>query len=382
MRIQSRFLNVLGVAIGTIASASLFAATPGVTDKEIKIGGHMPTSGPFAIYGVAAKGAQMYFAKVNAEGGVHGRQINYIFEDDLGNPAKALEITKKFVQRENIFANFLSLTPTHSAVVDFLDSRKVPDMFFGDPSPKSNVFNKYRFPALTNASQEAVSLANYVVKHFPGKKVGIVAENVVAGSESFASAKKTLAGHNQVVVDELVDPGELNLQPQMAKLKSKNAEVVINFTGLAATAALMKTAAQDNYKPQWLVASYDTTYFLLDMAGANVAEGTIGQVALENEFSETPAMKDLVAKWSKVDPETPANLLVVYGYTNAEILVEVLKRAGKDLTRENFVAAAETLKNYKCTFCLLPINVDGSQHNLFPAVKYQVVKGGKWKPLN
>lgn len=366
------------LALGSLfAVTSAAAATPGVSDTEIKIGAHTPTSGPYAIYGLVSKGAQMYFDEVNAAGGVNGRKIKYLVEDDLGNPAKALEVTKKLVQQEQVFAFLLSLTPTHAAVIDFLKAKKVPDMFFGDPSAKSQVFDKFRFQALASASEEGTNLAKYIVKHFKGKKVAILAENSVS-KEGIDPAKKILAGNNEVVAVELVEVSDMNLQPPVLKIKNAKADVILDLLPIPSTAAAIKVAAQEKFKVQWLVPSYTGHTYLTDMTSPEQSNGVIGQTSWENEKSGSAKMSKFVASWNKIDSETPPNLLLIYGYASADAFVEALKRAGKDLTREKLVAAAEGLKGYQCAFCLFPVNLSGTQHNLFDKMKYEVVKDGKW----
>ncbi|GAA1741351.1 ABC transporter substrate-binding protein [Luedemannella helvata] len=320
------------------------AAVPGVTDTEIIVGTHTPLTGPAAAgYSEIAPAAKAYFDYVNANGGVHGRKITYKIMDDGYNPANTQQVVRQLVLQDKVFAILNGLgTPTHSNVLDFLNTNKVPDLFVASGSLSWNQPTKYplTFGFNTDYTVEGKILGTYVKQNFAGKKTCFLGQDDDFGRDSLVGVKKALG---TVAAEQKYTVTNTNVGPQIGAFKAAGCEVVILATVPGFTALSIGTAARLAFKPQWVVSNvgsdYPTVAALLKEA-APLAEGMVG-------ISPLPAVSDAADPWTALfkkvhdahAPNTPFTGNTVYGMSMAYLFVQVLQAAGKDLTREGLVAA-------------------------------------------
>src|SRR5919202_2530807 len=173
-------LAVLSTALVVVAASSSGALAQkkydtGATDSEIKIGNIMPYSGPASAYGVIGKTEEAYFRKINAEGGINGRKINFISYDDAYSPPKAVEQARKLVESDEVLLIFNSLgTPPNSAIQKYMNSKKVPQLFVATGATKWN--DPQDFPWTMgwqpNYQSESIIYAKYIMRELPNAKIG------------------------------------------------------------------------------------------------------------------------------------------------------------------------------------------------------------------
>jgi ABC-type branched-subunit amino acid transport system substrate-binding protein len=319
---------------------------PGVTDTEVVVGTHMPLTGPAAAgYSEIAPATKAYFDYVNANGGVHGRKITYKIMDDGYNPANTQQVVRQLVLQDKVFAILNGLgTPTHTSVLDFLNTNKVPDLFVASGSLSWNQPAKYplTFGFNTDYTVEGKILGTHLKQNFAGKKTCFLGQDDDFGRDALAGVQKALG---TLASTQTYTVTNTNIAPQIGAFKAAGCEVVVLATVPGFTALSIGTAARLKFAPQWVVSNvgsdYPTVAALLKEA-APLAEGMIG-------ISPLPAATDAADPWTALfkrvhdqyAPSTPFNGNTVYGMSVGYLFVQALQAAGKDLTREGLVAAVE-----------------------------------------
>src|SRR5947207_1659992 len=232
------------------SSAALTASAPGITPTQITIGSHQPLTGPAAPgYSEIAPASNAYFKYVNANGGINGRKIKYIYRDDSYNPTNTVNVVKQLVLQDKVFAIFDGLgTPTHTKVVDYLNSSKVPDLFVatGCPCWDGNS-HPYTFGWQTQYTIEGKILGNYIKQKFPGKKVGVLYQDDDFGQGGLAGLKKEIS--SQIVSAQPYQPTNTKVASQVTAIKGKGAQVLVDFTIPAFTALERLTSVKLGYNP-------------------------------------------------------------------------------------------------------------------------------------
>ncbi|MFC5288298.1 ABC transporter substrate-binding protein [Actinokineospora guangxiensis] len=330
-------------------------AAPGVTADTVVIGTHQPLTGPAAPgYATISAGAKAMYSYINDNGGIHGRTIDYRVEDDGYNPTRTVEVVKKLVLQDEVFAIVGGLgTPTHSKVVDFLTTEGVPDLLVASGAlqwddPKSPM----TFGFQVDYTREGKILGDYIAKNIPNAKVGVFHQNDDVGRDGNAGIEQ----HAQPVTKQGYDPANTDVLPQITALKESGADVVVCMCVPAFTALAILTSARIGYQPQFVVSSIGAdprtlTGLLSEFgkrAGAEVSapallEGLIGSGYL-------PDINDAADPWTalfqevhkKYIPDVPLTNTVVYGMAQAYTFGQALKEAGPELTREKIVAAFES----------------------------------------
>src|SRR5712692_3749343 len=278
------------------------ASAPGITATTITIGSHQPLTGPAAPgYSEIAQAANAYFHWVNGNGGVYGRSITYLYEDDGYNPQNTSTVVHKLVLEDNVFAIFNGLgTPTHLAVVDYLNSSKVPDLFVASGCDCWNQPSKYpeTFGWQPDYIIEGKITGKYVNDNFSGMKVGYLYQDDDFGQGGVSGLDSQIPAANVVSKQNYV-PTNTNLGPQLATLQAMGAKVVVLYTIPAFTAITLLTAAGLHYHPTWVVSSVGAdpttltglvTAFSKGAAGASLLDGIVSSGYL-------PATTDTSNPW-------------------------------------------------------------------------------------
>ncbi len=353
--------------------------TVGITDSSITFGTHQPLTGPAAPgYSEIAPASQAYFDYVNAHGGVYGRKIHLIIKNDEYNPTNTVNVVHQLVLQEKVFGIFEGLgTPTHTKVVGFLNSEKIPDLFVasGCPCWDNGTEHPYTFGWQPNYTIEGKIMGQYIAQHFPGKKVGVLYQDDDFGQGGLAGIKDELPA-SDIVSAQPYQSGTETLAPQITAIKSAGAEVAVYFTVPIYTAIGQLTAFTLGYKPQLFVSNVGidptTVATLLKTVSKGKASGT-GLIEGTYTNGYLPSSANTSNEWvefflkikQKYDPSPPFDGNVLYGMANAYTLVQALEAAGKNLTRESVVKAIEENGAKWSGPGLVPYRYSKTQHGGF-----------------
>jgi len=357
----------------------------GVTDTEILLGTHLPLSQTLAAaYAPVGDGMRAYFDYINdTEGGVYGRKIRVIVGDDHFNPPDTVEVVRKLVEQDGIFAMVSGLGDVpHAAVWKYLEDEGVPDMFLATGLHKmTEPPVKTRFGGIPDYLVEGRMLGTYIAKNYNGKKLGILRENSEMGVDGLNGVKMGLEGSDvEIVADESYEITESDMTAQAQRLKNAGAEVVVAEAGPIQSASLVKIAREVlAWDVPILVSGVDVSQIFITLAGVENAEGVISVVFGHQVYeTDNPGIQRHIEIIKKYAPNVEPSGFTLYGAVTAELMVEALKRAGPDLTREKLCDAAETIRDWTCSVCLTPINMSPTDHRPFEVEVYNKVEGGNW----
>jgi ABC-type branched-subunit amino acid transport system substrate-binding protein len=331
------------------------ASDTGVTADTIKIGSHYPLTGVAAPgYSTIPLGAQAYFDYVNKNGGVNGRKIDWVYKDDAYNPTNTSQVVNELVLKDEVFAIMGGLgTPTHSAVVDFLNSEGVPDLFVASGSrlwgedPKKNPDT---FGWQTDYESEGKIIGQYIAQKFPNAKVGLFLQDDDFGQDGEKGVRQFI--DKQVVSAQRYTPGNTAVGPQIAALKAAGADFVVGFNVPAYTALSQLTALQLGFKPQWFYSNVGSDPTLVGallnnfsqgkVADASSLEGTITTAYLPTvDHPDDPWVQLFQKVWDASGQTGPMSNYHIYGMSQAYTMVQALQAAGQNPTRTSLVDAVE-----------------------------------------
>ena len=272
----------LAVTLGPAA-----AQTPGVTATEVKVGNTNPYSGPASAYGTIGKALGAYFKKVNDEGGVNGRKINYISYDDSYSPPKAVEMVRKLVEQDEVAALFQTLgTPTNTAIHKYVNAQKVPHLFVATGATKWN--DPKNFPWSMgwqpNYQTEGRIYAAYILKNFPDAKIGILYQNDDYGKDYRKGLHDGLgeAAKKMVVLEQTYEVTDPTIDSQIVNLKNSGATVFFNVTIPKFAVQAIKKAHDIGWKPAHFLNNVSSSLAtVLKPAGLEASRGLITALYLK-----------------------------------------------------------------------------------------------------
>lgn len=357
-------------------------AVPGVTDTSIKIGAFGALSGPVAAVGVPVKkGMEAYIKHINDQGGVNGRKIELVFEDDAFNPANALAAVKKMVEQDKVFAIAPGLgTPGVLATLDYMTEKQVPFVYpMTGASQPAYPLKKNTFTVQPNYVDEGKILTQYAAEKMGAKKLAVLWQNSDIGKQGLEGVKAQLAKAGvQLVYEGAHDVKDVDFSTHILKAKEAGADTVVLYTVVGQCAGILKEAQKQGYKANFITTYINSDLNLLKLAG-DAAEGLlIGGWVPISDMSD-PNFKKFVEVYQKYNgtAEMPSGYASA-GFIAGEILVEGLKRAGKDLDREGLIKALESFKDYSGILAQ-GITYTAESHS---GVKYLLlikVQGGKFE---
>jgi ABC-type branched-subunit amino acid transport system substrate-binding protein len=378
------------LVVAGCGSSGNSSSAPGVTATSITFGTHQPLTGPAAPgYSEIAPASQAYFDYLNAKGGINGRKIHLIIKNDEYNPTQTVSVVHELVLNDNVFGIFEGLgTPTHTKVVGFLNSSKVPDMFVasGCPCWDKGSEQPYTFGWQPNYTIEGKILGQYLKQHFAGKKIGVFYQDDDFGNGGLTGIKDELPA-SQIVATQPYQPGGTNVAPQISAIKAAGAEVLVDFTVPIYTALGQLTSFTLGYKPQLVVSNVGidpTTVggllktFSKGKAGTELIEGAItdGYLPPSSEGSNP-----WIALFKKIkdeyDKSAPFDGNVEYGMANAYTLAQALQLAGKDLTREKLIDVVNEDGAKLTGPGLVPFRYSKTEHGGYAGVAMAQVRAGK-----
>src|SRR5258706_3033346 len=363
----------------------------GATDSEIKIGNIMPYSGAASAYGVIGKTEAAYFKKINDAGGINGRKINFISYDDGYSPPKTVEQARKLVESDEVLFIFNSLgTPPNSAIHKYMNSKKVPQLFVATGATKWN--DPKDFPWTMgwqpNYQSETQIYAKYILKEKPNAKIAVMYQNDDYGKDYLKALKDGLGSKaaSMIVAEESFETSEPTIDNHIVKLKSTNADIFINISTPKFAAQAIKKMGETGWKPLHFLNNVAASVgSVIKPAGYENAQDIISAAymkdASDKQWDNDPGMKEFYPFLAKDFPE--GNKLdgsVVVGYGVAQTLVEVLKKCGDNLTRENVMKQAASLKDFRTEVLLPGIKINTSPTDFAPISQLQLMKfkGEKW----
>ena len=367
-------------------AAQPVAAAPG--DEEIRIGNTMPYSGPASAYGVIGKTLAAYFDKVNAEGGVNGRRIRFISYDDAYSPAKTSELVRKLVEQDRVLLVFGSVGgATSAAVRPYLNASKVPQLF--NASGPAMWDQPQEFPWTMgwqpNYQTEGRIYAQYLLENHPRGKIAVLYQDDAFGNDALKGLKDGLGGKMPMVVAPY-KVTDASIDPQLAKLKASGSDIFVNFTTPKFATIAIRRVAEMGWKPVQLLEAASNSVAVMRPAGLENSEGVLSAgYYLEPDDPATasdPAFPEWSAFMDRYAPSlSKSDGLTSYSYALGRTMVEVLRRCGNDLSRENIMRQAATLKGLQIPMLVpgIAINTSPSDHAPIEQMQMQRFKDGKWE---
>src|SRR5687767_8951135 len=363
----------------------------GATDTEIKIGNINPYSGPASAYGVIGKTIDAYFKKINAEGGINGRKINFITYDDGYSPPKAVEQTRKLVESDEVLLMFQPLgTPGNTAIQKYLNGKKVPQLFVATGATKWNdpKNNPWTMGWQPNYQTESQIYAQYIMKEKPNAKIAILYQNDDYGKDYVKGLKDGLGAKaaSMIVAESSYEVSEPTVDSHIVKLRSSGADVFFNVATPKFAAQAIKKMAEIQWQPLHVLNSVGSSIgSVIKPAGYENSQGIISAAYIKDptdpQWKDDPAMKKFDEFLAKYYPDgNRIDASVIYGYTVAQTMVQTLKQAGDNLTRENIMKEAANLKNLEHDTLLPGIKINTSPTNFAPISQFQLqqFKGETW----
>src|ERR1700755_3199985 len=381
---------VAGVLATTPASAQK-KYDPGATDTEIKIGNIMPYSGPASSYGVIGKTEAAYMDMINAKGGIGGRKIDFISYDDAYSPPKAIEQARKLVESDEVLFIFQSLgTPSNSAIMKYMNAKKVPQLFvasgatkFGDPKnfPWTMGFQP-------NYQSEGHIYAKYILEHYPNSKIAVFWQNDDAGKDQFKGLKDGLGDKaNLIVADKSYEVSDPSVDSQIVALHDSGADTFFSWAAPKGSAQAIRKVGELGWKPRFFLANTATSVAgAVKPAGLDYAKDIISTAYLKDPtdpaWKDDPGAKAWLEFMDQYYPDgDKTNVNNVSGYVLAQNLVQVLKQCGDELTRANVMRQAANIKDFSNEMMLPGIKVNTGPDDFFPVEQTQLMKfdGEAWR---
>jgi branched-chain amino acid transport system substrate-binding protein len=364
----------------------------GASDTEIKIGNIMPYSGPASAYGVIGTTEARYFQKINAEGGINGRKINFISYDDAYSPPKTVEQARKLVESDEVLFIFNPLgTPPNSAIQKYMNAKKVPQLFVATGATKWN--DPKDFPWTMgwqpNYQSETQIYAKVILKEHPNAKIAVLYQNDDYGKDYLKGLKDGLGAKaaSMIVAEESYETSEPSIDSHIVKLKSTGADVFVNISTPKFAAQAIKKVSEIGWKPVHFLNNVSASIgSVIQPAGFEHAQGIISSAYLKDptdpQWKNDAGMKTWHEFLDKYFPEANrADASVMFGYTVAQGIVHVLKSCGDNLTRENVMKQAASIKDLELGGLLPGIKANTSATDFAPLSQLQLqrLKGETWE---
>jgi branched-chain amino acid transport system substrate-binding protein len=387
---------VLAAAVLVTAAGARPTATPGVTSTEIKFGSSVPLGGEAAIAGNVARGIDAYFKYVNAKGGVFGRKLKFIYLDDNYEPGRAVNNTIRLVQQEQVFAMFSSLgTSNNLAVRKLLNDAKVPQLFVSSGATTfGRDYRKYPWTIgyIPPYSEEGELYGRYVVKNIKKPKIAVLYQDDDYGRDLYGGLRRGLGKKASAIVAKVAyDPTSADVQPQVTQLRASKANVFMIFAFGKFSLQAFNAVSRLGWKPQIFVNDVSSASALMAIVPQNAANGSISIV-----FGKDPAapawrrdkgirlFQSILKQYgTDVGSRDLQDGYYTAGMATAYTLVDALKKAGKNLTRDGIMRAATHLNEKGNPFVLPGIVIHTTPTSRFPLtqVKLQRWSAKSWHPF-
>jgi len=387
---------VLAAAVPVTAAGARPLATPGVTSTEIKIGSSVPLSGEAAIAGNVARGIDAYFKYVNAKGGVFGRKLKFVYLDDGYDPGRAVNNTIRLVQQEQVFAMFSSLgTSNNLAVRKLLNDAKVPQLYVSSGATTfGRDYKKYPWTIgyIPPYSEEGAVYGQYVVKNIKKPKIAVLYQDDDYGRDLYAGLRRGLGKKAGAIVSKVAyDPTSADVQPQVTQLKASKANVFMIFAFGKFSLQAFNAVSRLGWKPQIFVNDVSSASALMSIVPQNAANGSISIVFGKDPAAPAWRRDKGIRLFQSILRQYGADIgsrdlqdgYYTAGMATAYTLVDTLKKAGKNLTRDGVMRVATHLTEKNNPFVLPGIVIHTTSTSRFPLtqVKLQRWSAKSWHPF-
>ncbi|MGY4256311.1 branched-chain amino acid transport system substrate-binding protein [Bradyrhizobium sp. USDA 4516] len=392
-----RQLTAFAAALALVAASGSAALAQkkydtGASDTEIKIGNIMPYSGAASAYGVIGKTEEAYFRKINAEGGINGRKITFISYDDAYTPPKTVEQARKLVESDEVLLIFNSLgTPPNSAIQKYMNQKKVPQLFVATGATKWN--DPQNFPWTMgwqpNYQSESIIYAKYILKNKPDAKIAVLYQNDDYGKDYLKGFKDGLGAKaaTMIVAEDSYEVTEPTIDSHIVRLKASGADVFFNITTPKFAAQAIKKNAELGWKPLHFLNNVSGSIgSVIKPAGFENAQDIVSSQYFKDPTDAQWKTDKAMIAWNefldKYYPEANrADASVMYAYIVSQGLVHVLKACGDNLTRENIMKQAASIRDYEPGGLLPGVKVNTSATDFAPLSQLQLIrfKGETWE---
>jgi branched-chain amino acid transport system substrate-binding protein len=388
-------MAVLAAACAVLAAAPASAQKrydPGASDSEIKIGQTMPFSGSFSAYATIGKAEAAYFRMINDQGGINGRKITLIAYDDSYNPAKTVEQTRRLVESDGVLLVFQSLgTVQNAAVQKYLNNIKVPQLFastgatrFSDP-----VNFPWTMAINLNYQTEGRIYGRYILANHPDAKIGILYQNDEFGKDYVIGLKQALGAKaaSMVVAEAAYEPTDPTVDSQIVMLKTVGADLFYNVSSAKFAAQAIRKIAELGWKPVHILPFISSSVGgVLKPAGFDASQGIIsanyGKDPSDPTWDNDTGMKMWRTFMEKYYPEgDTSSFYNTYGYSSAQLLALVLRNCGDNLTRENVMKQATSLKDVQLDLLLpgMVMNTSPTDYRIVKQLQMMRFSGERWE---
>ena len=388
----------LGAAIGLAVALAPCAQAqkkydPGASDTEIKIGNTMPYSGPASAYGTIGKTEAAYFNKINDEGGINGRKVNFITLDDGYSPPKTVEMVRRLVEQDEVLLVFQTLgTPSNTAIHTYINGKKVPQLFVATGASKWNdpKGHPWTMGWQPNYQTEAAIYAQHILKTVPNPKIAVLLQNDDFGKDYLKGLKDGLGDKvNLIVAEATYETTDATVDSQIVQLQGSGANVFFNIATPKFAAQAIRKAYDTGWKPTQYVANVSVSVAtVLTPAGLDKSMGVLssiyGKDPTDTRWDSDLGMNEWRAFMKKYYPDgSLTDAANVYGYGAARTLVQVLRQCGDNLTRENVMRQAANLKDFDTGVALPGIRINTGPADYAPIESVQLVRfdGKTWAPI-
>jgi len=359
---------------------------PGASDTEIRIGNASPYSGPASAYGAIGKAIGGYMKMVNDRGGINGRKVNFISYDDQYSPPKTIEVTRRLVEQDEVLALSGNVgTGPNLAVQKYLNAKKVPHLMISVGTEKFNDPKNFPWTVPFNPSYEAEGrfFAQNILKTRPDAKIAVLYQNDDFGKDLLKGLKNGLGDKagKMIVAEASYETSDPSVDSQIVQLKSSGANVFVNFSLARAAAQAIRKIHDLGWRPEQQYVTYVSAYVktTFEPAGLDKSVGVMsmrffkdaGQSRWDND-PDTKEYKEFLKKY--MPDEDINNSLVVYGYVSGQALEHVLRKSGDNLTRENLLKQATSLKDVQFKMLMPGITAGNSPADYFPINTMQMVR--------
>jgi ABC-type branched-subunit amino acid transport system substrate-binding protein len=385
---------LLGLALVAATAQTALAEKiydTGASDTEIKLGNIVPYSGPASAYGTVGKAMAAVFKKVNDEGGINGRKINFISYDDAYSPPKTVEQARKLIESDEVLLLFGTLgTASNSAIQKYANAKKIPQLFVATGATKWNEPKTFPWTMgwLPSYQSEAHIYAKYLLKNQPSAKVAVLYQNDDMGKDYLKGLTDGMSSDpSRIVAQESYEIAEPTIESHIVKLKSYNPDAIIFFTTPKFGAQAIKKLGEMNWKPVTIISNVSaSTATVMRPAGIDNSQGVISAAYAKDvsdpQWANDPgiaAFKDLLAKY--LPEANPVDASALTGYNMASTMVEVLRRCGDELTRANVMKQAANLKQFAQGGLLPGVTITTSPDDFQPIDQLQLMqfKGERWQ---
>lgn len=381
--------NAMAIAIVATVTGGMSQAFA-QEKAELKVGNIVPYSGPASAIGAIGKVQAAYFKRLNENGGIGGRKINFISYDDGYSPPKAVEQARKLVESDEVAVLLCTTgTPSNAAIYRYLNNKKVPQLFvltggskFSDPKGAP-----WTIGWVPTYDTEGRIYAKYILEHYPNAKIAILSQNDDFGKDLVGGLRAGLGNRTAMIIaEDTYEVSEPTISSHIVKLKASGADLFLNFGYQKFAAQGIRAAAELGWKPvQFVVNASSSIAAVLKPAGLEASQGIFTSSFLKDAsdpaFKEDPAVKSFLEFMRTYYPDgDPVSNITMTGYAMAQTFEKVLQIAGDDVSSESIMRAAISLKGLKLDLLIDGIEINTSPTDYRPIKQMQMMKfqGESW----